>query len=222
MANRNQALSRDGSKLGRDRILAVAKHLFATQGFDETGTLEIARTANVSHSFLVNQFGNKGQLLVELLDTGWSPITKRIRGVSLVPDPEKRLIRALELLLDSWQRDTEAAELMLLEGRRVSGRHAIVGRCSGLANCVAILDQYVAQFRTRWTSPGELSNAAIRSSLMGLVEGLFLNEKLYSRIGFPTPATHKEARKIISLFVNALNLNQSIISTQSAELEAKC
>jgi AcrR family transcriptional regulator len=191
-------------RLGRNRILLAARRLFASEGFNETTTLEIARAADVSHAFLLNQFRGKDQLLVEVLDAGWSPITKRIRALFRIQIPQRRLSRALELLLDSWLRDPEAAELMLLEGRRVRTGGSTVAASSGFANCVGIFDHYVAECRASGRWPDQLSNAAVRSALLALVEGLFLNGRLYTRIGFPTPATSDEARKLISVFIQGL------------------
>lgn len=194
----------DSQRLGRSRILLAAKHLFASRGVNETTTLAIARAADVSHAFLRNQFGSKDQLLVEVLDTGWIPITRRIRALNGIQSPERRLSRALELLFDSWLQDPEGAELMLLEGRRQRAGGSPVAACSGLANCVGIFDQYVAHCRTSGTWADQISNAAIRSALLALVEGLFLNVRLYIRVGFPTPATIDEIRKLILVFMDGL------------------
>jgi AcrR family transcriptional regulator len=198
----------ENHKLGRTRALLAAKHLFATQGFNETTTLAIARVADVSHSFLLNQFGNKDRLLVEVLDTGWSPIVKRVRALCRTQTPQRRLNRALELLLDSWLKDPEAAELMLLEGRRVREGASIIAASAGFANCLGIFDHYVAECRTSGTWPDKIGNAAIRSGLLALVEGLFLNGRLYLRNGFPIPPTTDEAQELISVFINGLCLQR--------------
>jgi len=195
----------DSHSLGRSRILLAAKHLFATRGFNETTTLEIARAADVSHAFLLNQFRGKDQLLVGVLDAGWSPITKRIRALFRIQAPQRRLVRALELLLDGWLRDPEAAELILLEGRRLRAGGPTIAASSGLANCVGIFDHYVAECRASGGWPDQISNVAIRSAILALVEGLFLNERLYVRIGFPAPATLDEIRILVLFFIRGLN-----------------
>lgn len=196
----------DSQKLGRTRALLAAKHLFATKGFNETTTLAIAREADVSHAFLLNQFRNKDQLLTEVLDTAWGPITKRVRALFRIQTPQRRLSRALELLLDSWLQDPVAAELILLEGRRIREGGSAIVASSGFANCLGIFDHYVAECRAYGSWPDQISNAAIRSALLALVEGLFLDGRLYIRIGFPTPATTAEVRKLISAFMNGLCL----------------
>jgi AcrR family transcriptional regulator len=167
----------DSQKLGRTRALLAAKHLFATQGFNETTALAIAREADVSHAFLLNQFGNKDRLLVAVLDGGWSPITRRVRALSRIQTPYRRLTRALELLFDSWLQDPEAAELMLIEGRRVREGGSIIGATAGFANCLGIFDYYVAECRTSGTWANQISNVAIRSALLALVEGVFLQRQ---------------------------------------------
>jgi len=195
---------KNDNRSAKHRILVAAKHLFATQGFDGTNRLEIARAAGVAPAFLARQFGSKNQLLAEVLDTGWSPIRRRIRALWRVQEPEKRLARALELLLDSWHQDREIADLMLIEARRMHTGVPIAGSNYGFANCVAVFDEYVAQCRASGSWPGHISNAAIRSALLALVEGLFLHERLYNHMGFPVPATADEARNLIFAFINGL------------------
>ncbi len=203
----------NGNGSGRSRILLTAKHLFATHGFNETTTLAIARAADVSHAFLLNQFRSKEQLFLEVVDARWNQITKRIRALTRIQSPERRLIRALDLLYDSWLADPEAAELMLLEGRRVRAG-SVIAASSGLANCVGIFDQYVAECRASGSWPKQISNAAIRSALLALVEGVFLHGRLYLRIGFPIPATLDETRKMVLLFLNGLTQQDSSHRTE--------
>src|SRR5688572_7518797 len=46
-----------------DRILAAAKHLFATRGYESSSTVAIARAAGTSESQLMKHFGSKEGLL---------------------------------------------------------------------------------------------------------------------------------------------------------------
>jgi AcrR family transcriptional regulator len=50
----------------KSRVLAAAYKLFSTQGFDGTGTADIAREANVSEGSIFYHFGSKQKLLAEL------------------------------------------------------------------------------------------------------------------------------------------------------------
>ncbi len=52
----------------RGQLLAAARKLFISQGFDKTTTKQIANTSGVSEGILFHQFGSKVGLLRELID----------------------------------------------------------------------------------------------------------------------------------------------------------
>ncbi len=52
----------------RGRLLAAARELFISQGFDKTTTKQIAKQSGVSEGILFHQFGSKVGLLKELID----------------------------------------------------------------------------------------------------------------------------------------------------------
>jgi AcrR family transcriptional regulator len=78
------APSRDGFSGGGDggwppggvseRILKIAKGLFAAKGFEQARTSEIARLALTSESQLVKYFGGKNGLLLAVFERGWQGI----------------------------------------------------------------------------------------------------------------------------------------------------
>ena len=71
-----------------DRILRAAKLLFAENGYENTSTVAIARSAGTSESQLMKHFGSKQGLLIAILDLGWNGIIERIRATSTAGSPE--------------------------------------------------------------------------------------------------------------------------------------
>ncbi|HET9698335.1 MAG TPA: helix-turn-helix domain-containing protein, partial [Terriglobales bacterium] len=61
-----------------DRILAAAKRLFASQGYEATSTMAIARLAGTSESQMMKHFGSKEGLLEAILDAGWQSMSQAL------------------------------------------------------------------------------------------------------------------------------------------------
>jgi AcrR family transcriptional regulator len=54
----------------RETILKTAASLFATQGFDGTTTMQIAREAGVTEPLIYYHFKTKGDLFTSIIETG--------------------------------------------------------------------------------------------------------------------------------------------------------
>src|SRR3954452_14573470 len=78
-----------------DRILAAAKRLFASQGYEATSTMAIARLAGTSESQMMKHFGSKEGLLEAILDQGWQSMAGSLGGLSAMPASAKKLIATL-------------------------------------------------------------------------------------------------------------------------------
>jgi AcrR family transcriptional regulator len=59
-------LREEQANLTRQRILAAARTLFVGRGFAQVTMQDVAREADVAYQTLYSQFGNKGQLALEL------------------------------------------------------------------------------------------------------------------------------------------------------------
>src|SRR3954464_7651322 len=102
-----------------DRILAAAKRLFASQGYEATSTMAVARLAGTSESQMMKHFGSKEGLLEAILDQGWQSMAGSVGGLSGMPASAKKLIATLDLVFDKLNEDPDWKELLLLEGRRI-------------------------------------------------------------------------------------------------------
>lgn len=86
---------RRDARENRERLLEVAKELFAAQGIDATSMHEIARTAGVGQGTLYRHFPDKGELCHALIKEDISAFRERlgsvIRGTWALESPLARL-----------------------------------------------------------------------------------------------------------------------------------
>jgi len=96
----------------RERLLDAAAHLFASQGFADTGVEEIAESAGYSVGALYSNFDNKEQLFLELLSTR---LSDRISSVAEILDAdtggEDPLGNLSRLLVQAADRNAEFVAL---------------------------------------------------------------------------------------------------------------
>jgi AcrR family transcriptional regulator len=90
----------------RERILQVARHLFAAQGVDATSMNEIARLAQVGPGTLYRCFAHKGALGVALLAEEVMTFWKQV-DATLFPDAPDSALSQLDWFLDALLRMTE-------------------------------------------------------------------------------------------------------------------
>src|SRR5438067_11108111 len=75
-----------------DRILRVAKMLFAKRGYEHASTSSIARQAGTSESQLMKHFGSKAGLLEAIFLEGWKTITEQARlAIQNLPTPLEKV-----------------------------------------------------------------------------------------------------------------------------------
>src|SRR5450432_2159484 len=91
-----------------ERILRVAKELFANRGYEHTSTSAIARTAGTSESQLMKHFGSKSGLLEAIFTAGWSAIASRAReATETIDDPAAKLEAIAAAVFSYLEHDPE-------------------------------------------------------------------------------------------------------------------
>src|SRR5215469_9179418 len=110
--------SRTGERSSQERLLAAAKRLFSSRGYENTSTAMIAREAHTSESQLVKHFGGKEGLLEAIFDEGWLKLEEPFKQVEGLNDRRQKLRATLELFLKAFDEDPLLKELMLLEAKR--------------------------------------------------------------------------------------------------------
>lgn len=166
-----------------DRILAAAKRLFASQGYEATSTMAIARLAGTSESQMMKHFGSKEGLLEAILDEGWKSMGGLLKEVIAMPDGAPKLIAMLGVVLKTLGEDPDLKELYLLEGRRIrrEGRHVVLS--PGYIDFVKMVDDVLKKMAVAGQLKPGISSDAVRSGIMGMAEGMMRDQVLARRRG---------------------------------------
>lgn len=91
----------------RERILHVARRLFATQGVDATSMNEIAQVAQVGPGTLYRCFAHKAELSEALLSEEIAAFWRQV-DATLLPDAPGSALSQLDWFLDALLRMTES------------------------------------------------------------------------------------------------------------------
>lgn len=83
----------------RQRILAAARELFATQGVDGTSMVEIARAAEVGQGTLYRRYANKGELCFALLGDNVRRLREEVETHIAAAGGEASALAQLEFLI---------------------------------------------------------------------------------------------------------------------------
>jgi AcrR family transcriptional regulator len=187
-----------------DRILAAAKQLFASRGYESTSTVAIARLAGTSESQLMKHFGSKEGLLEAIFDQGWEKMGYALRGVQALSAPTEKLLSLLDLVLSALERDPELKELLLLEGRRVRKEGHLILLTRGYLEFVKTVDSLLLEIRAAGQLRPDANPQAIRSGLIGMLEGLLRDQMLARRINYPANYTLAEIRGLFTSVLEAM------------------
>jgi AcrR family transcriptional regulator len=183
-----------------ERILRVAKTLFANRGYEHTSTSAIARQAGTSESQLMKHFGSKAGLLEAIFIAGWTEITDEARiAVEGLTSPLDKLQAITRCILQRLERDPELKLLLLLEGRRIRKEGQMVALTEGFMSFVRLLDGVLQEMSDGHMLRGNLNPQAVRSALMGMLEGMLRDRFLAERLGFPAHFDLDQLQEILGI-----------------------
>lgn len=181
-----------------ERILRVGKTLFANRGYEHTSTSAIARQAGTSESQLMKHFGSKAGLLEAIFIEGWTRITEQARlSIQNVQSPPEKLQVISRTVLQQLERDPELKLLMLLEGRRIRKEGQMVALTQGFLGFVDLVDGVLHEMRALNLLRPNFSPQAVRSALMGMLEGMLRDRFLAERLGFPAQFSLDQLQEIL-------------------------
>lgn len=83
----------------QEQILDAALELFAIQGYAATSTSKIAKKAKVSEGLIFKHYGNKKNLLTELMVTTQENINQLFSPIFKESDPKQILLKTINLPL---------------------------------------------------------------------------------------------------------------------------
>src|SRR5437763_15980586 len=93
----------------RARVLAAAKELFSSGGYESTTTAAIARQAETSESQLIKHFGGKEGILQAIFEVGWGKIAPAFAATSVIRESREKLRVAFELMIQALEADPQLA-----------------------------------------------------------------------------------------------------------------
>ncbi len=180
-----------------DRILQAGRELFAGDGYENTTTSAIARRAGTSESQLIKHFGSKEGLLAAIYDQAWQRMSRGLQQIQAAQESPLDKLRALtELIISALERDREISTLMLLEGRRIRKHGHMVLLTRGFQQVLAVVDGLLVEMRQAGLLREDLNPQAIRSALIGAVEGLLRERLIAERVDYPAHYDGAELRKV--------------------------
>jgi AcrR family transcriptional regulator len=187
-----------------ERILRVGKTLLAKRGYEHTSTSAIARTAGTSESQLMKHFGSKAGLLEAVFTEGWSTITEQARKSSEgCPSLSEKLQVISGCVLNCLERDPELKLLLLLEGRRIRKEGQMVALTDGFLRFIGLVDSILDEMRKAGILRTDIPPHAVRSALMGMLEGMLRDRFLAERLGFPAEFSLQQLQAVMGLTLQA-------------------
>jgi TetR/AcrR family fatty acid metabolism transcriptional regulator len=190
------------------RILQASKKLFASRGYEHTSTSAIARQAGTSESQLMKHFGSKAGLLEAIFNEGWGGITEEARAASQdLTSPVEKLGAIAGCVLRRLESDQELKLLMLLEGRRIRREGPVVALTDGFLGFVGLIDSVVLEMRAMHLLRSDLNPQAVRSALMGMLEGMMRDRYLAEQLRFPADFQAVQLQEILGLVLGSFTVH---------------
>lgn len=186
----------------RERIREAAKTLFAERGYEATSTAAISRLAGTSESQLIKHFENKQGVLEAIFQYAWEQLIPAIRlATESISSPRQKFHMTVEMTLNFLNRDEQLLKLFLLEGRRIRNDGQQVVLVPGFLEFVKIVDGILQEL----VDQGELAvhPQALRSALMGAIEGMLRDKMLARSMGYPATFSDADIRSLCFTFLNA-------------------
>lgn len=203
----------------RDRILKAAKTLFAGRGYEQATTSAIARLAGTSETQVLKHFGSKQGLLDAIFTTGWKEILGDAeQTVANLQAPLEKLPAVVKIVLRGFEADPELKLLILLEGRRIRKSGPALALSEGFLAFVRLTDEILNEMRDKGILRPDVHPQAVRSALMGMLEGLLRDSLLAQKAGYPA---NYSVRDLPWMFEVVLNCFASVCPTQQANEVAK-
>ena len=148
----------------------------------------------------MKHFGSKAGLLEAIFIEGWSEITEEARvAIEPLRAPMDRLQAITRCVLDHLEHDPELKLLLLLEGRRIRKEGQMVALTEGFMSFVRLVDGVLQELVDAHMLRPNLNPQAIRSALMGMLEGMLRDRFLADRLGFPAHFDLGQLQEILSL-----------------------
>jgi AcrR family transcriptional regulator len=188
----------------RERLMEAARTLFAERGYEATSTAAICRLAGTSESQLVKHFGSKQGILEAIFECTWEQINPAVRlATESVLSAREKFKLVVEMILTFLARDVQIRTLFLLEGRRIRDDGKLIVLVPGFLEFVKIVDDILRQLQEQGALDSSLHPHAVRSALMGAIEGMLRDKILAVTSRYPAAYSDADIRAVCFRFLNA-------------------
>jgi AcrR family transcriptional regulator len=187
----------------RERIRDAAKALFAERGYETASTADICRLAGTSQSQIIKHFENKQGLLEAIFEHAWEQINPAVSlAIENIRAPEDKLRLVTDMLFAFLEKDKDLRTLFLLEGRRIRGNSHVIVLVPGFGEFIKILDGILKEMVVSGQLLPELHPQAVRSTLMGAIEGLLRDQLLSKASRLPASFTDADVRAMFNHLIS--------------------
>lgn len=188
----------------RERLLTVARQLFARYGYEHVSTAAIARMAGTSESQLFRHFASKADLLLAIFEEAWSTLNERFQAVlQETTDVRRAAVRILALFIEFFGTNPEVAFLMLFEGRRIRGNSG-VALSRGFVEFTALVQRLAERGQQEGVFPRHLNPAALAVALVGAAEGMVRDWLIAQRSQQVPPYSLEDVQATFITLMNGL------------------
>ncbi|GAD50081.1 putative TetR family transcriptional regulator [Caenibius tardaugens NBRC 16725] len=184
----------------RNSIIAAARDVFATKGFNGTAIADIAKIAGTSDGLIYRYFNGKRELLEAVLDDFYGSILEEVaQAIAAAPDFRTRLQRLIEHHVAVFARDTGLCRLFITEVRNLEG---YVGSDSQALNrrYTALLAPVLETGIAEGALPANIDRRFVRDMLFGGIEHI-----AWRHISTETPLDVPDiSRKVTALLLGGM------------------
>lgn len=167
----------------RLRLIASARSLFSSRGYEQSSTAAIARTAHTSESQLVRYFGEKSGVLDAIFTESWSVVHSDIESaLNDSPTGRDAVLRIFLVVSHMFETDAELATIFLFEGRRIR-RGGSITMSEGTKKFYELFCSMVERGQNDGSFRKDFTATAITSALIGVAEGMWRDRLVAERGG---------------------------------------
>ena len=123
-------------------------------------------------------------------------LTERLGDLDSLRDGRQKIEQLVGAMLVALEADSVLKDLLLLEGRRIRKEGHMILMTRGFLQIVGTLDRILNEMRTQGELGPGLNPQAVRSALIGSVEGMLRDQVLAKRTGYPAAYSLEEVREI--------------------------
>lgn len=152
----------------------------------------------------MKHFGSKAGLLEAIFAENWTRITDEARNLTRdMRSPLEKVTVLSGLIVGVMERDPELKLLMLLEGRRIRREGQMIALTAGFMAFVKLLDSILDEVKQAGQLRPEVSPQAVRSALMGMIEGMLRDRFLADRLGYPADFDAPQVEAMLGVTLGA-------------------